>query len=72
MAVAAEAQEVVRARQLARAYRFARGRWPRRLEELSALEARPLATPGGGSYYLRSTRDGVLLLAPERVAGRGR
>ena len=72
VAVAAEAQEVVRARQLARAYRFARGRWPRRLEELSALEARPLATPGGGSYYLRSTRDGVLLLAPERVAGRGR
>ncbi len=65
VAQADHAYEVVRARQLALAYRYAQGRWPAGLGDLEALEAPRLAVPPGGSYYFRQHGDGVVVLAPQ-------
>jgi len=65
------AYETLRARQLALAYRYARGAWPDGVEALESWSGVPLATPEGGSYYFRRYEHGVVVLSPspERLAG---
>jgi hypothetical protein len=61
--------ETRRLRNLAEAYRFATGDWPRRLEDLAAqgwLPPGALAAADEHPYYYVRRGDGVLVLAPEQ------
>ena len=64
LAEADAAYEILRARQLSLAYRYARGSWPRDAAALEDLGVAPLAAHEGGSYYFRRHGDGVVVLAP--------
>ncbi len=67
LARADEAYEALRLRQMALAYRFARGRWPASVAELRELgDATALAGAEADSYYFRRRDDGVVVLPPER------
>lgn len=59
------AYETLRARQLALAYRYARGVWPQGTADLEEWSGVPLAAPEGGSYYFRRTEHGVVVLSPD-------
>ena len=60
------AHEMVRLRQSALAYRFARGRWPAEASDLQELAgSEVMAGTLADSYYFRRRDDGVVMLAPE-------
>ena len=60
--------EAERVRKALEAYRFERGRWPDRLDDLVAsgyLEAGALTPAEGRPYYYARRGDDAVLLAPE-------